>query len=352
MSFGHPLLLLTLLVLPVATAVYLYFERRPMRYAMTFTNLDVLASVAQGRSLRRYIPPVLFLLALGSLCFALARPHRSTLVASNQATVILVVDVSGSMRATDVKPTRLGAAQAAVRTFLKRVPKGVKVALIAFAGEPQVAAPPTTDRETVLASLDSLSYFSGFGGTAIGDALKAAVELAKPNVTPGAQTIAYYAAATKSPVSILFLSDGHQTRGLLQPLEGAQLAQSAGIPVYTVALGTAGGVLDRGSLGGGGFGNPGGGGGGGFGQGGGGFGGGRIPVPPDPETLSAIAQMTGGQFFEARSSRALSAAYSNLGSRLGREPGRTEVTYEFLALGAALLVAAGLLSAFVSPRLP
>jgi Ca-activated chloride channel family protein len=338
MSFGHPLLLLTLLVLPVAAAVYLYFERRPMRYAMTFTNLDVLASVAGGRSLRRYVPPVLFILALASLCFALARPHRSTLVASDNATVILVVDVSGSMRATDVKPTRLGAAQAAVRAFLKDVPKRVKVGLIAFAREPEVAAPPTSDRDLVLTSLDSISYFSGFGGTAIGDALAAAVELAGPTVPPGAQTIAFHVAApaTKSPVSILFLSDGHQTRGVLQPLEGAQRARTAGIPVYTIALGTPNGVLDRGSFGGG----------GGFG------GGGQIPVPPDPETLSDIARMTGGEFFEARSSRALSAAYSNLGSRLGREPGRIEITYQFLGLGAALLLAAGLLSAFVSPRLP
>jgi Ca-activated chloride channel homolog len=343
MSFGHPLLLLTLLALPAAAALYLYFERRPMRYAMTFTNLDVLASVVGRRSLRRYVPPAIFLLALASLCFALARPHRNTLVASEQATVILVVDVSGSMHATDVKPTRLGAAQAAVRAFLKRVPKGVKVGLIAFAREPQVAAPPTSDRGVVLASLDSIGYFSGFGGTAIGDALAAAVELAGPTTgSAGAQTIAYYTAATKSPVTILFLSDGHQTRGLLQPLEGAQRARTAGIPVYTVALGTPNGVLDRGSFGGG-FGGP--------GSGGGGFGG-PIPVPPDPETLSDIARMTGGEFFEARSSRALSAAYSNLGSRLGREPGRTEVTYQFLGLGAALLLVAGLLSAFVSPRLP
>jgi Ca-activated chloride channel family protein len=343
MSFGHPLLLLTLLALPAAAALYLYFERRPMRYAMTFTNLDVLASVVGRRSLRRYVPPVIFMLALASLCFALARPHRNTLVASEQATVILVVDVSGSMHATDVKPTRLGAAQAAVRTFLKHVPKGVKVGLIAFAREPQVAAPPTSDHDLVLDSLNSLSFFSGFGGTAIGDALAAAVELAgPPPVPPGAQTIAYYAAAaTKSPVTILFLSDGHQTRGRLEPLEGAQRARTAGIPVYTVALGTPNGVLDRGSFGGG-----------GFGGGGGGAFGGQIPVPPDPETLSDIARMTGGEFFEARSSRALSAAYSNLGSRLGREPGRIEVTYQFLGLGAALLVLAGLLSAFVSPRLP
>ncbi len=334
MSFGHPLLLLTLLVVPAAAALYLFLQRRPARYAMTFTNLDVLASVVRGRSLRRYVPLALFLLAVGSLCFALARPHRSTLVASKRSTVVLVVDVSGSMQATDVKPTRLGAAQAAVRSFLKKVPKNVRVALIAFAGEPQVAAPPTTDRNVVLESLDSLSFFSGFGGTAIGDAIAAAVELAAPTNPPGAQTIAYrIAAPSKSPVTILFLSDGHQTRGLLQPLEGAQRAAKAGIPVYTVALGTANGVLDR----------P-------FGR----FGGGanRIPVPPDPQTLSAIARMTGGQFFAARSSSALSSAYSHLGSRLGREPGKKEVTYEFLILGAGLLIGAGLLSALFSPRLP
>ncbi len=342
MTFGHPLLLLTLLVVPAAAALYVWLQRRPMRYAMTFTNLDVLASVAGGgRSLRRYVPPALFLLALAALCFALSRPHRSTLVASKHATVILVVDVSGSMRARDVKPTRLGAAQAAVRTFLSKMPKSVRVGLIAFAGEPQVAAPPTSDRQVVLTSLDSIDFFGGFGGTAIGDAIAAAVELAGPTNPRGAQTIAYYTAAepSSSPVSILFLSDGHQTRGLLQPLEGAQRARTAGIPVYTVALGTQEGVLDRNSLGPGGF-------------GGGDRFPGQIPVPPDPQTLAAIARVTGGQFFEARSAGTLSAAYSHLGSRLGREPGHSEITYEFLALGAILLAAAGLLSALYAPRLP
>jgi Ca-activated chloride channel family protein len=346
MTFGHPLLLLTLLAVPAAALLYLWLQRRPARYAMTFTNLDVLAGVAGGRSLRRWVPPALFLVALASLCVGLARPHRATLVASEHSTVILVVDVSGSMRATDVKPTRLGAAQAAARAFLDKVPRSVRVGLIAFAGEPQVAAPPTTDRSLVRTSLDSLEFFGGFGGTAIGDALAAAVELAGPTNRGGAQTIAYHTAApSKSPVSILFLSDGHQTRGLLQPLEGAQRARAAGIPVYTVALGTPGGMLDRGSFGGGG---------GGFGGGGGGSFGfqGRIPVPPDPQTLAAIARLTGGQFFEARSARTLSAAYSHLGSRLGRAPGHTEITYQFLVLGAALLLAAGLLSARFSPRLP
>ena len=341
MSFGHPLLLLTLLLLPIAALVYIWLERRPAKYAMTFTNMDVLASVASGRSLRRYVPPALALLALAALCVALARPHRTTLVASDRATVVLVIDVSGSMRATDVKPSRLAAAQNAVRTFLKKVPHNVRVALIAFAGDPQVAAPPTTDLEVVRQGLDSLGYYSGYGGTAIGDAIAAAVDLVKPQNPNGTQTIAYttIANAKKSPVSILFLSDGHQTRGLLQPLEGADRARAAGIPVYTIALGTPNGVLTR---------PP-----GGFGGGGGpGFGPSQIPVPPDPDTLRQIAQTTGGRFFDARSAQALESAYSHLGSVVARVKGKREATNEFLGLAAILLVAAGAFSALVAPRLP
>jgi Ca-activated chloride channel family protein len=336
MSFGHPYLLLTLLVIPVAALVYLYLERRPVRYALTFTNLDVLASVVGGRSWRRYVPPAVALLALAALCVGLARPHRTKLIASDRSTVVLVVDVSGSMHATDVKPSRLAAAQDAVRRFLDDVPKGVRVGLVAFAGDPQVATPPTTDRDLVRQALDSLDFYSGFGGTAIGDALSAAVDLLKPTAPNGAQTIAYTIAAAKSPDSILFLSDGHQTRGLLQPLEGAQKAKAAGIPVYTISLGTPNGVLERPQ---GGFGN-------------GGFGPQRIPVPPDPATLRQIAQTTGGKFFEARSATALQSAYSNLGSVVARDRGKTEITNELLALAAILLVIAGGLSAAFAPRLP
>jgi Ca-activated chloride channel homolog len=347
MSFDHPALLLTLLVVPLAVGAYYLAERRRMRYAVTFTNIELLASLAGGRSLRRYVPPALFLLALAALCVALARPHRSTLKASNEATVILVVDVSGSMHARDVKPTRLGAAQAAVRTFLERVPKHVRVGLIAFSSEPEVAAPPSTDRELVRRSLDELDFLQAYGGTAIGDALAAAVELGKRSVPQqtGPQTIAYTVAKPSSLVTILFLSDGKQTRGTLPALAGAQRAKAAGIPVYTVALGTPSGVLDPrlGGLG------PGG---GAFG-GGGGFGGPRrIPVPPDPATLSAIAKLTGGKFFNARSADAVQAAYKELGSRLGRVRARTEVTNEAVAFAALALLAAGILSALWAPRLP
>ena len=334
MSFGRPLLLLTLLAVPAAIALWRLAERRRMRYAVRFTNLEVLAAVAGGRAWRRYVPPVLFLLALASLCVALARPQATTLVAKDRATVILVVDVSGSMQAQDVRPTRLAAAQQAVRVFLDRVPKRVRIGLIAFSGDPQVASPPTTDRSLLHQAIDEIGVFPAFGGTAIGDALAAAVELGKQAVASPNGSLASVRAApasgTKGLVSILFLSDGHQTRGDLLPLQGADRAKAAAMPVYTVALGTPNGTLTREF--------------GGFTR--------TIPVPPDPGTLRAIAERTGGKFVDARDAGTVRDAYAKLGSRLGRTPGRTEITYAFLAAAAGLLVGAGLLSAAWSPRLP
>jgi Ca-activated chloride channel family protein len=357
-SFQNPLLLLTLLVVPAAVAAYFLAERRRMRYAVRFTNLDVLAAVVAGRAWRRFVPLALFLLALAALCVGVARPMHKTLVPRDRATVILVVDVSRSMEASDVKPTRLRAAEAAIRTFLSRVPKRLRVGLIAFAGDPQVATPPTTERGTIREALQTLEWFPRYGGTAIGDALAAAVEVGRQAIARGGGDLA---ATTSTPthglVSILLLSDGAQTRGDLQPEEGAQRAKAAGIPVYTIALGTPNGRLrfDR-AFGGSPPGlspNQGGGGGGGGGFGGG-FGPrrGSVPVPPDPATLRGIATTTGGRFFAARNAESLRAAYTKLGSRLGRKPGESEVTYAFLAAAAALLVAAGILSAAWSPRLP
>lgn len=352
MSFGQPLYLLALLAIPLAIGLYVLMERRRMRYAISFTNMDVLARVAGGGSWRRHIPPALFLLALAALCLGFARPSHKTLVAQDRATVILVVDVSRSMEASDVKPTRLRAAEAAIRTFLDRVPKRLRVGLIAFAGDPQVASPPTTDRGTVRDALNTLQWFPRYGGTAIGDALAAAVELGRQAASRSGGDLAAVTTTSRTHglVSILMLSDGAQTRGELEPLEGAQRAKAAGIPVYTIALGTPNGRLrfDR-AFGGtpppGGLNGPGGGfGGSGFGR--------SVPVPPDPQTLRAIADTTGGKFFAARNSDSLRSAYTKLGSSLGRKPGRTEITYLFLAIAAGLLIVAGLLSAVWSPRVP
>jgi Ca-activated chloride channel family protein len=248
------------------------------------------------------------------------------------------------MQAKDVKPTRIGAAAAAVRTFLDRVPDRLQVGLIAFAGDPAVANPPTTNHDLVRRSLDTIEWFPSFGGTAIGDALAAAVKLGQEAVSGESGNLASVTTPapntqTRGLVSILFLSDGAQTRGDLEPLAGADLAKAAGIPVYTVALGTPGGTLDFGG-GGGYLGSP------------PPFGGRRVPVPPDPDTLRAIANRTGGEFFAAQSAKSLQSAYGKLGSSLGRKPGESEITYVFLAAAALLLLAAGLLSALWSPRLP
>ena len=354
MTFGHPLLLLTLLIVPLALLLYKLLERRQMRYAVRYTNVDLLALVAaSGRPWRRYLTSAFFLAAIAALCIAVSRPHVTSNVTSDKATVILVLDVSGSMQAIDVKPTRLAAAQKALHTFLDKVPSRVRVGLVLFAGEAQVATPPTRDHELVGEAVDAAGEFRGFGGTAIGDAIATAVRLGiQITGNDSSGKLASYTAApppakvSSTLVSILFLSDGRQTQGQLQPLQGAARARAAGFPVYTVALGTTGATTLRGFP-------PGfpGGGGGGNGGGFGGFGG-RRGLSPDPVTLKAIATQTGGQFFRARSAGAVDSAYSKLGSSLGRTRGRVEVTDLFLALGAALLVSAGVLAALWSPRLP
>jgi Ca-activated chloride channel homolog len=351
MSFGHPLLLLTLAVIPAALAIYHFAARRRMRYAVRYTNVDVLAAVvAAGRPWRRWLAAGVFLLAVAALCVAVSRPHVHRLVANDNATVVLVLDVSGSMQAQDVKPTRLAAAQKALHAFLAKVPARLKVGLVLFAGEAEVATPPTTDHELVAEAVDEAGFFRGFGGTAIGDAIATAVKVGlrsagvqgkSVSTAPQAPELASYTAATARPasslVSILFLSDGHQTRGILPPLQGAARARAAGIPVYTVALGTTGNTTLKGYPGG-------------FPGAGTGFG--RRGLSPDPQTLHAIATLTGGKFYRARSAGAVQDTYSALGEKLGRRPGTTEVTDLFLRAAAGLLVLAGVLSALWSPRLP
>ena len=352
LSFKSPWMLLGLLLLAAIVALWWWADRRRMRYAVRYTNVDVLATVVSGRSWLRWIPAVLAAVGLGALLLALARPEVERSVLEEKATVILVVDTSRSMQAKDVSPTRLGAAQEALQGFLDQAPDGLRVGLVVFAGDAQVATPPTSEHELVEAAITDIDEFLVFGGTAIGDALQTAVLLGRSVtdlVDDEGQTAAPAPLRTlaqstdpsedgegesKSPVSILFLSDGAQTRGLLQPLEGAALAKEAGFPVYTIALGTPEGVIERGPFGGGGSGSS--------TQ--------LIPVPPDPETLRAIAETTGGEFSEARTADALEKAYENLGSQLGREEGRSEITWLLVAIAAFLLLLAAGTASVVSPR--
>ena len=354
LSFQSPLMLVGLLLLAGVVGLWWWADRRRQRFAVRYPNVDVLASVVSGRSWARWIPAALVGLGLAALILAVARPEVERTLLKERATVILVVDTSRSMQAEDVLPTRLGAAQEALRTFLDQAPDDLRVGLVVFAGEAQVATPPTQDHELVEAAITDIDEFLVFGGTAIGDALQTAVLLGRSitDLVPDedGQTAApsptrTLAQATDpdepseeqadSPVSILFLSDGAQTRGLLQPLEGAQLAKEAGFPVYTIALGTPDGVIERGPFGGA--------------QSGAGQ---LIPVPPDPETLRAIAETTGGEFSEARTAESLEKAYDNLGSQLGREEGRSEITWLLVAIAAILLVLGVAVATIVSPRLP
>jgi Ca-activated chloride channel homolog len=327
LSFDRPLALLALALLPAIVVGFVLMRRRRTRYAVRFTNLEVLRGVTPRLSSRREAAVGGLLLAvLALLCVALARPHVNRVSPVENATVVLVVDTSRSMLAGDITPSRLEAAKAAARTFLDRVPDRLRVGLVTFAGEPTVAAVPTHDRALLHASVDAINPFqSGGGGTAIGDALARSVELARESFRERGGTEAP-STGTVSGVTILFLSDGRQFRGILPPEAGAALAKRAGIPVYTVALGTDDPSEQAGVFG--------------FAQ------------TPDRETLRAIAKTTGGEYFAARSAGALSAAYDDLGSRLGRAKQRTEVTFLVVAVAALALTGAVLLSRLWAPALP
>jgi Ca-activated chloride channel homolog len=298
-----------------------------------FTNLEVLAGVAgRRRAWRRHVPAALLLAALASLCVAFARPTVTVKAPNERASVVLLVDTSGSMRAGDVKPTRLAAAKSAMRSFIERAPSSLRVGIVSFSDEAQVVVPPTVDRKQLVQGIDVLG--PGFG-TALGDGIARAVELARAAAGRsgeggGTSTAPLRDAKGRSLASILLLSDGAQTRGLLSPGQGAERAQAAGIPVYTIVLGTDGGTILAGPPG--------------QEQ--------VIPVPPDRETLGAIAEYTGAESFEAESAGALQKVYTGLGSRVGREDRPREVTAAFVAAGALLLASAAGLALVGAPRLP
>jgi Ca-activated chloride channel family protein len=344
MSFASPWLLFVLLLIPVVIAYALWLERRRARYAVAFTNLELLAAVAATSRRRplRWLPLALFLLALVAASAALARPSAKIRVPSDKATIVLLVDVSGSMRAADVKPTRLGAAQSAMAAFADKVPKGVRVGLVTFSSNADLLVIPTTDRAVLHEGIDLLVPEAG---TAIGDGLAMAVQVAKTSLA-GAKK----AKDGKVPAAIVLLSDGAQTRGVLTPLEGAARARDAGIRVFTVALGTRNGTLGFGQGPFGGYGL-----GGGFGGNGGGNnnnGGRRFPVRPDPVTLAAIARETDGVTYTASSASKVESVYKKLGSSIAKRTTTREVSSWFVLVAAMLLLASLGSARITGERLP
>jgi Ca-activated chloride channel homolog len=323
MSFARPLALLGLLLVPLLVVLLVAARRRRARYAVRFPALDVLAGVV-GSSRWRYLPAALLLLALTALVAGAARPMARVPVPREQATVMLIVDVSGSMNAEDVDPTRLAAAQEAAGRFLDRLPVDFQVGLVAFASQADVLVQPTIDRNAVRQALDSLN---ADGGTAMGDGLEQALEAIRT-----ARRAAGFDEESPegAPTAVtLLLSDGANSVGQ-DPMVQAGRARDLRVPVYTIALGTPNGVLRR----------P------------GPFGFQIQPVPPDPETLSRIARTTSGRFFAAPTSRNLNAVYENLGSKIGFRIEHREVTVAFAGAALLLLVLAGATWSLRSARLP
>lgn len=323
MSFEWPVALVALLVVPLMAAGYVLVQRARPRYAARFTNLDLLANVVhETPQWRRHVPPVLFCAALGALAVALARPQAVVAVPKETASVMLVTDVSGSMLAEDVAPTRLRAAQEAALSFAQELPEEFNLGLVTFSQAAAVRVPPTEDREAVEQGIERLE---AQGGTAMGDGLATAVDaIAEVAATPDE--------SEDPPAVIVLLSDGESTVGLTEPLQAAREAQELGVPVFTVALGTDAGTVTQtppGEI---------------FPL--------TIPVPPDRETLRQIAELTGGQSFEALDAERLQTVYESLGSRIGTEEEEREVTAGFAAGGAVLLLVGGALSLLWFGRFP
>ncbi len=324
MSFAWPLALLSLALVPLLVLAYLLIQRRRVKYAVRFTNLDLLANVVdRSPGWRRHVPPVFALAALAALLVALARPETTIAVPRDEASVVLAIDVSGSMMATDVPPTRLDAAKEAASSFVQGLPDRFGVGLVSFSTAATSLAEPTEDREEILEEIDG---FEAHTGTAIGDAIATALDLAPKDEDGNVPT----GKDGKPLVSILLLSDGASTQGISTD-DAIGLAQDAGIAVHTIALGTDSGTVTIPNQ----LGEP---------Q--------TVSVAPDRETLQEIAEETGGQYFDAPTEQDLNAVYEAIGSQVAWDEEKQEVTALFAGGGAVLLLLASGLSALWFGRLP
>jgi Ca-activated chloride channel homolog len=320
MSFQSPFALIALLVVPLLLVAYVRHERQRRSEAVRLTNPALLPNlVDRAPGWRRHLPVAILLVAVAAMVVGVARPHATITVPREEATVILAIDVSRSMAATDVKPSRLAAARAAASAFLKKVPEKFRVGVVSFASRAVVALPPTEDRSLVRASLAALQPGEG---TALGDAIALAVQLGERERR---------ADGSRPPTAVLLISDGTNMGGRTTPQASSQRARSRHVPVYTVVLGTPDGVVEQRLTGG-------------FRQ--------IVQVPPSPDTLRRVAQTTGGEFFTATNDSRLREVYERLGSRLGHRSERREITDLFAGGSAALLLAAGTLSALWFRRVP
>ena len=311
MTFAAPPVLIALLAIPALVAWYVAVQRRRRRAAAAFAAPALTASVIPHRpGLRRHGPPLLVAIALAALIVAAARPQRSVAVPVRGAAFVLANDVSDSMTATDVRPTRLQAARAAASRFVSQLPASALVGQMAFARRPAVLQSPTTDHALAQAAIEQLA--PGGGGTAIGETITTAVRILTTLRTAGGK---------RPPGAIVLLSDGGSNVGP-SPVAAARRARAAHIPVYTIALGTTRGTITerrRGATV-------------------------TSPVPVAPATLDSIAAASGGRAYTAADAAGARAIYTRLATKLGRKPVKRDLDVAFAGGALALLVAGGGLS--------
>jgi len=336
MNFLWPQFLWLLAAVPLLVLLYLWLMRRKKKLSLRYASLSIVReAMGAGQKARRHVPPLLFLLAMVAMLIAAARPMAVVVLPSNQQTIILAMDVSGSMRAADVLPNRLVAAQEAAKGFIKDLPRTVKVGVVAFAGSANVAQLPTTNHDDLVAAIDS---FQLQRATATGNAI--VVSLATLFPTAGIDVSQFGAQSRQrgtsldqadkqlkdfTPVApgsytsaaIIMLTDGQRTTGV-DPLDAAKAASERGVRVYTVGIGTVDGETI-------------------------GFEGWSMRVRLDEETLKAVANKTQGEYFYAGTAADLKKVYNTLSSRLTVEKKETEVSALFALAAAALaLLSAGL----------
>jgi Ca-activated chloride channel family protein len=310
-SFSAPFVLLGLIAIPLLVRWYAAQQRRRAGAASAFVSPALRPSVAPRRpGWRRHAPMLVFLIALAVLILAAARPQKTVAVPVNSAAIMLANDISDSMRATDVRPSRLAAAQRADRRFLAGVPDSVEVGSMQFARHPAVLQSPTTNHALTRAAVDQLR--PGGGGTAIGDAITTALRVLDARPASGGR---------RPPSAIVLLSDGGSNVGS-SAVAAARQAAAQHIPVYTIALGTDHGTI-KGKLGS------------------------RtvtIPVPLSAQELGEIARVSGGQAYTAADSAKLSAVYAHLATQLGHKHVKREITASFAGGGLVLLLFGSVLS--------
>jgi len=338
MSFLWMWMLWLLLVVPALVIAYILVQRRRQKYALRYASLSLIKeALGRGPGVRRHIPPALFIAGVAVMIVALARPVATVTLPSQQGTVILTIDVSGSMRADDLKPTRLDAAKAAARAFVEKQPQGVRIGVVSFSDGAAIVQAPTADRNTVLAAIGRLTPQRG---TAIGRGILTSLDAifeepdARPTPFPRDSLRLPEPTPRPSPVPrgtytnavVVLLSDGQSNVGP-RPLEVIDQAANRGVRVYTVGVGSPAGTILR-------------------------FEGRSVRVLLDEQTLKHIAEATDAQYFKADDQANLREIYENLSMRLVFKPEQTELTAGFTGLAAALLLVAGTLSLLWFNRLP